>query len=52
MDGITITLIAGLYGSMFTLYYKLGRVEERLKALEDLISNGGCDEETTLACKK
>jgi len=33
MDGLTVTLIAGLYASMFTVYYRLGKLEQKVKDL-------------------
>jgi len=35
MDGITLTVLGSLVGSQFLIYYKLGKIEERLKNIED-----------------
>ena len=37
MDGLTITLLSGLYASMFTLFYRIGRVEQEVKDLRCII---------------
>jgi len=35
MDGITLTVLGSLVGSQFLIYYKLGKIEERLKSIEN-----------------
>jgi len=39
MDGITLTVLGSLVGSQFLIYYKLGRIEERLKSIENNVRN-------------
>jgi len=39
MDGITLTVLGSLVGSQFLIYYKLGRIEERLKNIENNVRN-------------
>jgi len=38
MDGITITLLSGLVVSHCVLYYKIGRLEQRVKDLNGSIA--------------
>jgi len=40
MDGIEITLIGGLFASQFFLYYRLGRIEQQIKDLNNNIAKG------------
>jgi len=35
MDGITLSVLGSLVASQFFIYYRLGRIEERLKNIEN-----------------
>jgi len=35
MDGITLSVLGSLVASQFFIYYRLGRIEERLKSIEN-----------------
>lgn len=41
MDGVTLSLLSALIGSQFLVYYKLGRIDERLKNIERKLRIGG-----------
>jgi len=41
MDGVSLTIVGALVGSQFMIYYKLGRIEAKLKYIERKICNGG-----------
>ena len=40
MDGVTLTLIMGLYGQFFIVYYRLGKIEEKLNSVYEQKLNG------------
>lgn len=39
MDGYTVTLLLAILGSNATLWYKMGKIEQRLKDLNNSVNN-------------
>lgn len=46
MDGyIDSAMLVFIISNQLMLYYKIGRIEERLEKIKEVIANGGCKKE-------